>query len=233
MNNGMPAKQAGRMHWVILIGAIVVVILAVLTAAVIIQEDKPTTAEAEQAIADEFRAALASEHSPTLGDPNARVHIVEFLDPACETCAIFYPMVKQWLNEVPDKLRLSVRHVPFHRGSEYAVQVLEASRAQDKYWETLEALLATQSQWTQNHTVIPERILPSIEGVGLNMARLETDMNNFDVKVRMEQDRKDAVFLKVSATPEYFVNGRPLPSFGQQQLLDLVREELAKAEQVN
>ena len=34
--------------------------------------------------------------------------------------------------------------------------------------------------------------------------------------------------LKVSATPEYFVNGRPLPSFGQQQLLDLVREELGK-----
>ena len=65
------------------------------------------------------------------------------------------------------------------------------------------------------------------------MARLETDMNNFDVKARMEQDKKDAVFLKVSATPEYFVNGRPLPSFGQQQLLDLVREELAKAEQVN
>jgi hypothetical protein len=30
-------------------------------------------------------------------------------------------------------------------------------------------------------------------------------------------------------TPEYFVNGRPLTSFGQQQLLDLVREELQKA----
>ena len=34
MNNSLPAKQAGRMHWVILIGAIVVVILAVLTASV-------------------------------------------------------------------------------------------------------------------------------------------------------------------------------------------------------
>ena len=49
------------------------------------------------------------------------------------------------------------------------------------------------------------------------------------VLARMEQDQKDAVTLKVSATPEYFVNGRPLPSFGQQQLLDLVREELNKA----
>lgn len=219
------------MPWLVIIAAIVVMILITLSATLVIQQDDDHVAQSDF---DEARvAALASDHAPTIGDPNAPVHIVEFLDPACETCAIFYPMVKQWLNEVPDKLRLSVRHVPFHRGSEYAVQVLEASRAQDKYWETLEALLATQSQWTQNHTVIPGRILPAIEGVGLNMARLETDMNNFDVKVRMEQDKKDAVFLKVSATPEYFVNGRPLPSFGQQQLLDLVREELAKAEQVN
>ena len=217
------------MPWLVIIAAIVILILISLTATLVIQQDDDHVAQADF---DQARiAALASTHSPTIGDPNAPVHIVEFLDPACETCAIFYPMVKSWLNEVPDKLRLSVRHVAFHSGSEHAVQVLEAARAQDMYWETLEALLATQNQWTQNHTVIPERILPAIESVGLNMARLETDMNNFDIKVRMEQDQKDAVTLKVSATPEYFVNGRPLPSFGQQQLLDLVREELAKAEQ--
>ena len=50
-----------------------------------------------------------------------------------------------------------------------------------------------------------------------------------DVAQRVEQDRKDAVAMKVTATPEYFVNGRPLPSFGEQQLLSLVREELQKA----
>ena len=229
MNNSLPAKQAGRMHWVILIGAIVVVILAVLTASVIIQEDKPTTAETEQTIADEFRAALASEHSPTIGDPNARVHIVEFLDPACETCAMFYPMVKQWMNEVPGKMRLSIRHVPFHRGSDYAVRVLEASREQGKYWETLEALLSTQREWTQNHTVLQDRILPAIADVGLDMGKLEDDMNRMDVLVRMERDQEDAKTVQVRATPEYYVNGRPLPSFGREQLATLVREELAKA----
>jgi protein-disulfide isomerase len=45
---------------------------------------------------------------------------------------------------------------------------------------------------------------------------------------RIERDKKDSILLKVSATPEYFVNGRQLPSFGQQQLADLVREELSK-----
>ena len=229
MNKPLPAKQAGRMHWVILIGAIVVVILAVLTASVIIQEGEPTTPETEQAIADEYRAALASEHSPTLGDPNARVHIVEFLDPACETCALFYPMVKQWMNEVPGKMRLSVRHVPFHRGSDYAVRVLEASREQGKYWETLEALLSTQREWTQNHTVLQDRILPAIADVGLDMDKLADDMNRMDVLVRMERDQEDAKTVQVRATPGYYVNGRPLQNFGREQLAALVREELAKA----
>lgn len=165
-----------------------------------------------------------------MGDPNAPVHIVEFLDPACETCALFYPMVKQWMQEAPGKIRLSVRHVPFHQGAEHAVQVLEASRAQGKYWETLEALLAGQAQWTRNHRVLQDRILPAVAGVDLDMDELRAHMNGMEVMVRMERDRKDAVTLKVSATPEYYVNGRPLPSFGAQQLLDLVREELAKAD---
>ena len=174
-------------------------------------------------------AALASEHAPTMGNPDARVHIVEFLDPACGTCAMFYPMVKQWLNEAPDKLRLSVRHVPFHSGVDYVVQILEASREQGKYWETLEALLMTQRQWVTNHVVQPDRVLPAIASVGLDVQRLTADMNSPEVLARIEKDQADAITLKVSATPEYFVNGRPLPSFGQQQLLDLVREELNKA----
>jgi protein-disulfide isomerase len=181
------------------------------------------------AAGDEARqAALASEHSPTLGDTNAKVHIVEFLDPACETCALFFPMVKNWMKEVPGQIRLSVRHVAFHEGSDYAVKILEASRKQNKYWETLETLLATQQQWTQHHTVQPEKIGPAIASVGLDMEQLMADMNSMEVLARMEQDKKDSIFLKVSATPEYFVNGRPLPSFGQQQLANLVREELEK-----
>ncbi len=221
--------QTGRMPWVILVVAVAVTILIAVMATVVIQNEED--AQGAQSADDARAAALASEHSPTTGDPNAPVHIVEFLDPACGTCAVFYPLVKRWLQEMPGKLRLSVRHVPFHRGSEHAVQVLEASREQGLYWETLEALLATQGQWTQNHTVVPERIMPAITSVGLNMDRIRTDMDNADVKQRMEHDQKDAVTLMVRATPQYFVNGRELKDFGYEQLAALVRDELAKAGQ--
>ena len=207
-----------------IIAVAVGVLVIALVAATVLYEDADN--QSPQGEVTTREAALASEHSPTLGGPAAKVHIVEFLDPACETCALFFPMVKQWMAEVPDDLRLSVRHVAFHTGSDYAVRILEASRKQDLYWQTLEALLASQQQWVQHHTVQPDKIAPAIVEVGLDMERLMADMNSVEVMQRIEKDKKDSIALKVSATPEYFVNGRQLPSFGQRQLAELVREEL-------
>lgn len=207
-----------------LFAAAVVVLFIAVAAAIFFNARVDETSVDEAAAARQ--AALASEHSPSVGDPDARVHIVEFLDPACGTCALFYPMVKGWMAEVPGDIRLSIRHVAFHDGVDYAVRILEASRNQGKYWQTLEALLSSQGQWVSNHVVQPDKIGPIIAGVGLDIKQLEADMNSGEVLQRIEKDKQDAIFLKVSATPEYFVNGRPLPSFGQQQLADLVREEL-------
>lgn len=174
-------------------------------------------------------AALANPDAPTLGDAGARVHIVEFLDPACETCAMFFPLAKQLVARNPGRVRLSLRHVALHEGSDYVVRLLEASRKQDKYWQTLEALFTTQSQWAVQHTVQPDLALRAVAGVGLDPGQLVADMNSPEVVARVQRDRDDAMALRVTATPEYFVNGRPLPSFGEQQLLALVEEELRRA----
>jgi protein-disulfide isomerase len=174
-------------------------------------------------------AALASEHSPSLGEPTAKVHIVEFLDPACETCAVFFPLVKEIMAENPGRIRVSVRHVAFHDGAEVAVRVLEASRAQDKYWETLQGLFATQSRWTVHHRVIQDEVLRIAAELGLDMTRLQADMNSPAVTERIARDRTDAMTLQVTATPEFFVNGKPMPSFGEAQLRGLVAGALAEA----
>ncbi len=219
------SRNTGSNQTSLIAVAVAVVVLGIVAAAFLYDSVNTESLQTEAAAR---QAALASQHSPTLGDPDAKVHIVEFLDPACETCAIFFPMVKQWMSQAPGEIRLSVRHVAFHTGADYAVKVLEASREQGKYWETLEVLLATQQQWTQHHTVQPDRIAPAIASVGLNMEQLMVDMDSIEVLQRIEQDKKDAVLLKVSKTPDYYVNGRPLPSFGAQQLADLIREELGR-----
>jgi protein-disulfide isomerase len=182
-----------------------------------------------QAEAAARRPGLASDHAPTIGDPGAKVHIVEFLDPACETCAVFYPMVKQMMADNPGRIRLSIRHVPFHKGADEVVRMLEASRRQDKYWQTLETLLSSQARWAPNHTARPDLARQAVAGVGLDFTRLDADMQAPDIAQRMARDRADATLLNVEQTPEYFVNGRQMASFGRQQLQNLVRQALQEA----
>ena len=115
------------------------------------------------------------------------------------------------------------------QGSELAVRILEAARAQDKYWETLEALLANQERWVVHHAVQPDQVWPALAAAGLDLDRVRADMHGEAISRRIAQDAADARALKVTKTPEYFVNGRPLPSFGWDPLVGLVREELRAA----
>ncbi|MEY4738184.1 MAG: hypothetical protein RL302_2503 [Pseudomonadota bacterium] len=174
------------------------------------------------------RAALIRAHSPTEGRADAPVVIVEFFDPACGTCRDFYPKVKQLMADNPNRIRLVMRYTPFHKGSDKVVAVLEAARRQGKFWQALEALFKGQDDWASNHTAKIELTWKYLNGIGLNMEQLAFDMTAPDLQQAVAQDLNDANTLGVSQTPEYFVNGRPLPSFGFEQLRQLVAEELSK-----
>ena len=67
-------------------------------------------------------------HTPIIGNPNASVTLVEFIDPACEACRAMYPYVKQILSKYPDDVKLVIRYVDFHKESELAIRILEAAR---------------------------------------------------------------------------------------------------------
>jgi len=202
-------------------------LLLVFVAGALFYKDQQEKAENQKAEAN--RAILIRMHSPTFGKPDAPVVIVEFLDPACGTCRAFYPQVKQLMAANPDKIRLVVRHAPFHRGSDNVVIALEAARRQGKFWPALETLFDNQADWVQNHTANIDRAWKHLERMGLNMERLASDMTSPDIAAAITQDLADAKTLNVTMTPEYFVNGKPLPSFGFKQLKDLVDQALIES----
>ncbi len=187
------------------------------------QNDQQTAQAAQN------QAALVRPHSPMFGDAGAPVHIVEFLDPACGTCADFYPFVKQLMAAHPGKIKVSVRYAPFHRGSDQVVKVLEAARKQGQFKQVLEALFAAQPVWVQNHVAQVDLIWGPLGNLGLDMDRLRTDMNSPEVAQIVQQDLADANTLGVAMTPEFFVNGKPLPKFGYEDLKKLVEDALASA----
>lgn len=188
---------------------------------------KHQSAQEADRLADANRASLVRMHSPTLGRQDAPVVIVEFLDPACETCRAFYPLVKQIMAEHPDKIRLILRYAPFHKGSDKVVAVLEAARRQGKLWPALEALLASQDEWSPHHTPQVGLVWKHLDGLGLNMEQMAFDITAPETARIIEQDLADAKTLSVTKTPEFFVNGKAMPSFGANQLKTLVNDALA------
>lgn len=186
-------------------------------------------AEGPAPLAEAERARLVRMHSPTLGKSDAPVTIVEFFDPACGTCRDFYPFVKQMMRQNPDRIRLVLRYAAFHKNSDQVIALIEAARKQGKYWEALEAVLAAQNDWVVNHVAQPERALKHLEGLGLDLARLRADASAPGAADVVKQDMQDTLALNVTKTPDFFVNGRPLPRFGYEELKGLVDQALASA----
>ena len=180
-------------------------------------------------LADPIHGQLVRMYSPTLGKPDAKVQIVEFLDPTCGACASLYPMVKKIVASNPDQIRLVVRYLPFHRGSGAVVAVLEAAKKQGQFWPALEVVLASQTDWIQNQTVQVGRIWKHLEGLDLDLEQMRADMKAPAIKRLIAQELDDAKALNVNKTPSFFVNGQPLLGFGYEPLKALVDEALGSA----
>ena len=106
------------------------------------------------------------------------------------------------------------------------MELLEAARRQDKLWPALETLLSTQPYWAASHTSDAEKAWQQLGALGLDVEKVRADMASAEVARVIAQDVADAGALNVTQTPEYFVNGRGLPSFGFEQLRNLVEEAL-------
>lgn len=206
-----------------IVAALLVIVFAI---AVLIYNEKKSDALGD--LAAQNAQYLIRDYSPTIGDPNAKVTIVEFFDPACGTCKAFHPLVKQIMAAHPGRIKLVMRYLPLHKGSDYVAAFLEASRRQNKFWETLEIIYATQSNWASHHNPQPQMLWSLLKGSGLDLSRNREDMADPLIAQRVQQDLADARQLQVDKTPGFFVNGKPLVQFGYEQLKQLVNSEISK-----
>ncbi|MDH5257836.1 MAG: thioredoxin domain-containing protein, partial [Gammaproteobacteria bacterium] len=94
--------------------------------------------ETKNQLAEQHANALMPSHAIRKGNPQAKVTIVEFFDPACGTCKQFHPVIEDLLKKYPSKINLVLRYSPFHPGSDQMVAILEASRKQSQFWNVLD-----------------------------------------------------------------------------------------------
>ena len=179
-------------------------------------------------MARENASIFVREYSPTLGRIDAKIYLVKFSDPGCETCSAFHPFVKKLMRDHPGKIKLVIRYATFHKGSDYMVKILEAARKQGKFWETLEMMYNTQDYWASHHNPKPQLIWRFLPETGLDLNKIRIDMKDPAIEKIIKQDLADVKTLNVRKTPGFFVNGKPLTSFGYKQLQELIDSEINK-----
>ena len=214
-------------QWII-IGTAVAAIAVFVVGALFVAGSPDSSSRAPSQFVEQ--SELIRSHSPVIGPAGASVTIVEFFDPSCEACRAFHPIVKQILAKFPDEVRLVLRYAPFHEGSDEAVRILEASRAQNKFETVLDALFEKQGEWALHGSPPDLDRAWAIAGeAGLNVEAAKIAAKLPEVDAVLKQDFTDLTALVVQQTPTFFVNGKSLPEFGPEQLLALVQAEVDRA----
>ncbi len=179
---------------------------------------------------------LVRPDSATLGAADAPVTLVEFLDPECESCAAFAPVVKKILKDYDGKMRLVVRYMPLHPNSMRAAALTEAAGEQGKYWQMQELLFQKQPEWGTKHGPPSAAPTPDINALfdkyatelGLDLTKVKAAVSENRFQTKLERDLKDGQSLGVRQTPSFFVNGRKLARFSETDLRALIEDELKK-----
>ncbi|HWP63895.1 MAG TPA: thioredoxin domain-containing protein [Candidatus Binatia bacterium] len=222
---------ASRGREALILAAIAVPILVIAAIAVFVVDggvgdaSPPPAAGASGAAGGGQATRLVYPDSPTLGPADAPVTLVEYLDPECESCRAFYPVVKDVMGDYEGQIRLVVRYVPYHGNSALAYVALEEAGRQGRYWEALEFFFARQPEWGEKQEPQTEAFLAYGEELGLDVEAMRAAFASPDL-TKLERDAADAEALGVSGTPTFFVNGTVVEDFSEQGLRDAIDRAL-------
>ena len=169
-------------------------------------EKRQAVADADRhkaAVAQNREALFNSQHHVTLGNPQGDVTLVEFFDYNCGYCKRALADKLELLKTDP-KLKVVIKEFPvLGPGSIEAAQVSIAVRMQDKsgkkYLEFHQKLLTGRGQADR------ARALAAAKEAGLDVARIEKDLQSPEIKATLEESMKLAEALGINGTPSYVI----------------------------
>jgi protein-disulfide isomerase len=140
------------------------------------------------------------------------VTLEEFGDYQCPACGELHPSLKKFKEEFGAKLNFVFRNLPLtsiHKNALPAAQAAEAARIQNHFWEMHDLLYENQKLWQDD--INPRTIfLKFAADLGLDTPRFARDMDDKQVKLRIEADQDAAAELGINGTPTVLIDGRQL-----------------------
>lgn len=148
---------------------------------------------------------VVSARDPIRGNVNAAIAIVEFGDYLCQPCAQMEEILTATLKKYAGRVRLVWKDFPntnIHPLAQKAAEAARCAGAQGKFWEYHDLLLARQQDLTQSSFDQFARDLK------LDQGQFSECMITAQEQPRVERTFQEGLFLKVDATPYFFINNQ-------------------------
>jgi protein-disulfide isomerase len=142
-------------------------------------------------------------HDQQLGDINSTVTLVEFGDYQCPHCGRAYPLIKQLLRDLGDKLHFVFRNFPLseiHPLALPAAIAAEAAGLQGKFWQMHNIIFENQTRLHDNIFV------EFAKRIRIDSKRFLADTRGRAVSDKVESDFESGVRSGVNGTPSFFIN---------------------------
>lgn len=171
--------------------------------------------------ADALNRLLHQPGDPVIGNPKGKITVVEFYDYQCGHCVSMADTMAAVIKANPN-VRFVFKDFPI-RGtmSNLAARAAVAANMQGKYYPFAHALLTTSSPLSQ------AVIMNIAKQAGLNVARLQKDMNSAAVLNLLRNNYHLAQELGINGTPAFVVGPSNATSL---KSLDLNLGEMSQSE---
>ena len=164
---------------------------------------------------------LQIDASPSIGNPKAKIVIVEFTEFECPYCARIAPYLDSLTKANPDKIRLVYKYFPlsFHTNAPAAAAAAMAAQKQGKFWEF-------RWELAPNFRSLNDSTFTSIaQKIGLNVEQFKKDMVlDADKQAIIDRDMKLGAEVGVQGTPNFYVNGKRQDRFSPTVVEQLLKE---------
>ncbi|MDJ0839687.1 MAG: thioredoxin domain-containing protein [Acidobacteriota bacterium] len=170
-------------------------------------------------VADQ-RQVVPPADAPLLGSPDAPVSLVVFSNFACTYCADAAHVLNHLLEEYPEEVSVSYRHMITGEGGMGTALLASAAGEQGFFWEMHDVLFAGMPDFGKLDYA---KLIP-----GLDEAQLREDLMREDLQKRIDEDNRTAATLGVEGTPTVFVNGIEVSGVRYETLKALILKELGR-----
>jgi|GEM_PF-597896 len=179
------------------------------------------------------RLGLKGETFAALGDPNAKVTIVEFTDYGCPFCREYelstFPQLKSSYIDT-GKVYYVIKHYPVSsQQGGIAAEAAECAGEQGRFWEMHKALFTTAGDnWDESEEKARNSFRASAQAIGLDLQAFDSCMKQGRGQ-SVTEDFEQGMKLRVAGTPTFFINNKML--IGAQDFegfSELIEQELQR-----